>query len=177
MKKCLTTLHLVSGYLLIALFFSANVSLARGTYQTNDEFLAQSFEQSIPAPKMVWLTGDRKQTVKNILNHDYPNLRIRYWQNAAISAWILDEIGKEHPITVGIVVKDGAIQQIRVLAFRESRGDEIRHAFFTRQFEQLSLTDNDQLNQKIDGISGATLSVRAMQRLATLALFLDSETR
>jgi hypothetical protein len=34
----------------------------------------------------------------------------------------LDEIGKELPITIGVAVESGAIHNVRVLEFRESRG-------------------------------------------------------
>ena len=41
-------------------------------------------------------------------------------------AWILEEIGKSKPITMGFVVNAGAIEITRVLVFRESRGWEIQ---------------------------------------------------
>jgi Na+-translocating ferredoxin:NAD+ oxidoreductase RnfG subunit len=56
------------------------------------------------------------------------------------------------------------------LAFRESRGWEIRYPFFTKQFDQVSLTQKQKLNKTIDNITGATLSVRAVRKLAQLAL-------
>ena len=71
------------------------------------------------------------------------------------SVWILDEVGKEKPITTGIVIKNGKIELIKILVFRESRGWEIRHAFFTDQFKQTELTKNQQLSSDIDNISGA----------------------
>ena len=73
----------------------------------------------------------------------------------------------------GIVVDDGRIERVKVLVFRESRGWEVRHDFFTDQFRQVSLTEDRELDRHIDSISGATLSVHAITRLARLALFLD----
>ncbi|MEE9342718.1 MAG: FMN-binding protein [Gammaproteobacteria bacterium] len=169
-------MHLLKFTWLIALMILYTGALsARGIYQTSDNFLAGIFKQKTPPPQTLWLTGDKKKTVADILTHDYPSLRVRYWQAGHLSAWILDETGKERPITVGIVVNGSAIETIRVLEFRESRGWEIRHGFFTDQFNNAQLTDKNRLDIHIDGISGATLSVRAMQRLATLALYLDSQ--
>ncbi len=99
-------------------------------------------------------------------------LRLRYWGRDGRTAWILDEIGKEEPITTGIVVNGRAIEEVKVLIFRESRGWEVRHPFFTDQFKGARLGHDDQLDRHIDGISGATLSVRALKRLARVALFL-----
>ncbi len=147
------------------------------TYQTPAEFLDLAFSGKPPQPEVVWLTGERKQVVEEILGHPYAALRVRYWRKGGRSAWILEEIGKELPITVGIAVNDQRIEAIRVLVFRESRGWEIRHSFFTDQFRAARLNDDKQLDRHIDGISGATLSVRAMKKLARLALYLDAATR
>ncbi|MBL4653741.1 MAG: FMN-binding protein [Flavobacteriales bacterium] len=114
-----------------------------------------------------------------ILNHDYVGLRARYWQGEGEQAfktvWILNEIGKEKNITVGIAINKQRIEEIKVLVFRESRGWEVKHDFFTRQFKQLFLGDENRLSKTIDSITGATLSVRAVEKLARIALLLDKE--
>jgi len=152
-------------------------SVAGGVYQTPEAFLEEAFAGEVPEPQVLWLRGEVKAGVERILGHRYPSLRIRYWQRGPRSAWILEEIGKEQPITAGIVVDSGRIERIRVLVFRESRGWEVRHEFFTRQFDQAGLDEEDRLDRHIDNVSGATLSVRAMKKLARLALFLDRQIR
>ncbi len=76
-----------------------------------------------------------------------------------------------------MVINEGRLEIIKVLVFRESRGEEIRHPFFTDQFKDARLDHKGNLDRTIDGISGATLSVRAMKKLARLALYLDAEAR
>ncbi|HCS29554.1 MAG TPA: FMN-binding protein, partial [Spongiibacteraceae bacterium] len=61
---------------------------------------------------------------------------------------------------------------IRILTYCESRGGEVRHPFFTEQFEGAQLGADDTLDRQIDGITGATLSVRAVTRVAEAALVL-----
>ncbi len=156
---------------------AAGTVSARGTYQTPEDFLAEVFDGDVPEPRVLWLKGGLRQTATDILGHRYPSLRIRYWLRDGRSAWILEEIGKEQPITTGIVVDQGRIERIKVLIFRESRGWEVRYPFFTDQFRGATLNERLELDRDIDGISGATLSVRALERLARLALFLDSEAR
>jgi len=150
---------------------------ARGTYQEPEAFLEEVFDGTVPEPAVVWLTGARKQAIESILGHPYSSLRVRYWLADARSAWILEEIGKDQPITVGMVINNGQIERVKVLVFRESRGWEIRHPFFTDQFRQADLDADLQLDRQIDGISGATLSVRAVKKIARMALFLDNEIR
>ena len=149
---------------------------ARGVYQTPDDFLAEVFGGNPPKAAVIWLRGKVKTAAADILGHNYPALRIRYWGEAKRTAWILEEIGKEKPITVGLVVEDNALKNIRVLEFRESRGWEVRHGFFTDQFNGARLTEEQKLDRSIDGISGATLSVWALKKLARLALYLHSQT-
>jgi len=148
---------------------------ARGVYQTDQDFLAETFSQAVPKSKVVWVKGELASTITDILGHKYIGLRIRYWRTAERSVWILEEIGKEKPITFGVVIANEQIETVKVLAFRESRGGEIRHPAFTQQFRQARLNEL-QLDRHIDGVSGATLSVRAMTDVARLALYLDKFT-
>ncbi len=75
------------------------------------------------------------------------------------------------------MVSQGRIEHVRVLAYRESRGQEVRDSSFLKQFAGASLTNRDRLDRGIDGISGATLSVHAMERMARLALYFDRRSR
>jgi len=152
-------------------------AVADSPYQSSDEFLGEAFAGSPPAPKVVWLKGELKEAAGDILGHSYPGIRIRYWGKNQRTAWILEEVGKTQPITVGIIVDDTGIESIRVLAFRESRGWEVRYPFFTDQFSGIQLTADNQLDRPIDGISGATLSVRALKKLTRLALYLHQQTK
>jgi hypothetical protein len=158
----------------LVLILACGMAVARGTYQEPADFLADTFGAEPPSPGVVWLRGETRESATAILGHRYPSLRVRYWGNAQRSAWILEEIGKEQPITVGLVVSDGRIGRIKVLVFRESRGWEVRHPFFTDQFRDIGLTGELALDRDIDGISGATLSVRALKKLARLALYLHT---
>jgi len=87
--------------------------------------------------------------------------------------WILEETGKEELITAGFVVVGGRIDHVRVLVYRESRGQEVRQSSFVKQFKDAKLARGNRLDRDIDGIVGATLSVGAMERMARLALLFD----
>ena len=157
---------------LVLTFLSTRV-LAGGVYQEPDAFIAEVFADQPPKASVIWPSTELKDQMKTILGHNYKSLRIRYWQKADRTAWILDEIGKDKPITTGFVTNQGKLETVRVLIFRESRGWEVRHAFFTDQFENASLITDFELDRNIDNITGATLSVRAVSKLARVALLLD----
>jgi len=156
-----------------AFFFQA--AFAKGVYQTPDAFLNQVFGGNIPPLSSVWLTKDKKEVISRFLQHKPSFIRVKYWRNGLKTVWILNEVGKEKPITVGIVIESGKIQQLKVLTFRESRGWEVKHTFFTRQFDNVGINQEQQLDKHIDGISGATLSVRALKKTARIALYLEQQ--
>lgn len=168
---------MMTRMLMMGLLLLAGAVQARGTYQAPDDFVREVFAGKMPAAKSLWITDAMQPEVKRILGHPYAQRRVRYWQEVGRSAWVLDEIGKEEPITTGIVVNTGKIEQVRVLVYRESRGDEVRYPRFTGQFTGATLKHNQELDRGIDVISGATLSVNALTRLARLALYLEGQTQ
>lgn len=160
-------LLLVCALLLSPLVAAAEVTL--------DAFLAESFAGQAPATQMLWLTPELKTRAAKVLDHPYAGMRVKYWREGNRTAWVIDEIGKERPITIGVVVSAGHIEQVKVLAFRESRGGEVRYPFFTKQFVNAGLRDGDRLDRTIDGITGATLSVWAVTKVSRLALLFHGE--
>ena len=110
------------------------VSYARGIYQTSADFISEVYSKEIPKKNSLLLTGDTRKDAEAILGHPYSSVRVVYWLRDGRSTWILEEIGKSEPITFGVVIENNKIEKIKVLAFRESRGWEIRYPSFTTQF-------------------------------------------
>ena len=167
---------ITTGLVLITLLSWVALPAAadRGVYQTPEDFIARSFPTGKAKAKAIWITGKLKEEVREVLGHDLDRLRVRYWMDGRRTAWILEEIGKEELITVGVLIDAGRIERLNILTYRESRGWEVRFPFFTDQFRGAVVAENaTQLDRGIDGISGATLSVRAVRGLARLALVLD----
>ena len=162
-------------FLLIFFLVISITSQARGVYQHPDAFLADIFKDNVPRAQFIWFTGEVGKTVKSILSHKPSSLRTRYWLQEKRSIWILEEIGKEKPITVGFIISQGQIERVKVLIFRESRGWEIKRKGFTDQFKNIFLEKENSLSRPIDSISGATLSVNAVTKLSRVALYLHSQ--
>ena len=150
------------------------LGFTQGVYQAPELFIKQTIGE-LPKAKVLWLTKEDKAIIADILNHRFNRLRIRYWQKADNTVWILDEIGKEKPITIGVHIQNKQIVELKVLVYRESRGDEVRHEFFTKQFNLAKLTNDNRLTSHIDGITGATLSVWALTKVARLSLWLNNK--
>lgn len=160
---------------LAAVMVMAAFSAYSEEYLTRDAFLGLAFGDQQPEMHILWLTEEQRTAAKTAVGWVPGALRLRYWQEGARTAWILEDIGKDKPITLGIVIVAARIERLEVLAFRESRGWEIRYPFFTSQFSGLTLAPDGYLSEPVDGITGATLSVRAVERVARLALWLDTQ--
>lgn len=88
-------------------------------------------------------------------------------------AMILNEVGKEEPITfiVGITPQF-RVKKVALMVFRETRGWEVEDARFTGQFRGKSEKDPLMVNADIVGVTGATLSSRAFCKGTKKALVL-----
>lgn len=159
----------------LALTVSARALALDTVYQSPSEFL----DQYLPGCRQqaLWLSAEFKSEIERLVEHPFPGLRVRYCRLDDRTAWILDEIGKTEPITSGIVVDRGRVERVRVLVFRESRGSEVHRGAFLTQYEDAGLREDNALDRPIDGITGATLSVYALNRQVKLALLLDRLAR
>jgi hypothetical protein len=181
MKTILTTtckLPIWRGWLIVIGLIVANSahSGGQGRYLTVEDFLQTAFATTEPVMATLWIDAELRAPIEQLLGHPFDGLRVRYWQADGRTAWIFNEIGKEQPITIGVSVQDAAVEVVRVLEFRESRGWEVRHPFFTDQFTGVQVTAEQRFSRSIDGITGATLSVAAVSRVVRLALFLTHYT-
>ncbi|MFQ5687710.1 MAG: FAD:protein FMN transferase [Candidatus Scalindua sp.] len=80
-------------------------------------------------------------------------------------AIITDEMGCFHPITFIMSMKpDGKIEQVAVMIYRESRGKEVIRKRFLHQYKGKSLKNPIRINKDIINITGATTSVRGVNR-------------
>lgn len=157
-------------------FLLAATAQAKGVYLQVPDFVDQAFDgHGRPTMHTLWLDGETRERMSDLLGHEYAGLRLRYWRAEDRTAWVMEEIGKELPITIGVVVDGTKIRDVKILTYRESRGGEVRHPFFTEQFSGARLGENARLDRSIDGITGATLSVRAVTNVARTALFLHRQ--
>ena len=161
---------LCRGFLLFAL-------LAQGAhaeeYLSMEQFLTQVFGESVPAAQKMWVSKEQREVATEQFGLGRPSMRVRYWLEGDRSAWILQEIGKEKPITIGVGLRAGQVETVRILAFRESRGWEVKYPYFTEQFTGATIDAEQRLDRRIDGITGATMSVDAVQKVVRWALYLE----
>lgn len=147
-------------------------------YVSTKNFVSQTLGEDAMA-EVLWLDAELRAELKQYftlktLDEALPGARIRYWQAGDQRVWVLNQVGRDKPITMGFVIREKKIVSMKILAFRESRGWEVRYPRFTSQFQSLGVNKYLKLDAPIDNITGATLSVNAVKRSARLALYLDA---
>lgn len=74
-----------------------------------------------------------------------------------------EEVGKYRPITFLVAADERLrVKDVAILVYRESRGGEVRRQRFLRQYRGKQVDDPIRLNRDIINVTGATLSVRAL---------------
>ncbi len=140
-----------------------------------DDFAREAFGTDAPRSTLS-VTGDVYrlccQTVAPI-----PREVIYYHSLSNGTVWVLMAQGKHGVITGAFVVQDAQIRASRILEDRERRGRGIRGKRYLRQFEGVGLRAGNQLDRRVHGITGATVSSRAVEKMALLALRLDALTK
>ncbi len=157
-------------FMILSVFFCTSASAERSPAE--NEYISSVFNGSPPPIKKILIKGELKIGMKSIMGSTYRKLRIKYWEKDLKTLWILESIGKYEPITAGFVLSKCKILDAKVLVYREQIGWEVKYPSFLKQFNGATLGDNLKLKENIDGISGATLSVRSMDRMARAALLL-----
>lgn len=145
-----------------------------GAEGTTEEFVGSQFDGAPPPMKVITVTGEVSRVCASVTGRPYVRKEIQYWQRDETTVWILATRGKHGVITAGFRVVGGVIQDSRVLDHREMRGRGIESRRFLKQFRGVRLDPKGQLDRRIDGITGATISLNAMKALAALALTLDA---
>ena len=142
---------------------------------SKEDFIKTAFQKDTPEKKSLFFKGEVKEIAQKIMGQHYKKIRFKYWLYNSRSAWILNRIGKVRPITAGFIIDNCKIASVHVLVYRESHGWEIKYPLFRDQFEGVRLIKDYTLNKKIDGITGATLSVNSMKKMTQLALAMHNK--
>ena len=161
-----------SLFLLIIILVIHNNSYAK-LAEEDKNFLSQYFNNEIPLKKRLIIKKDSKALIQKIMGDKYNKRIFSYWEKNGNSVWILNSIGKYKPITASFIIQNCKIKSAHVLAYREQIGYEIKYPNFLLQFTDAELNSNMKLNKRVDNISGATLSVNSMKRMAKASLLLN----
>jgi FAD:protein FMN transferase len=149
------------------------------THLTQDQALKRIFPSADEiTEQLIQLNDQQAEVVRDRVGHrllttSYTLYIGKKAGNILGYAMIDEEIGKYQPITsmIGVSVA-GKVLDVVIMVYRESRGGEVAHPRFRQQYRGKTSQDAIRVWRDIISISGATLSVRAVnaQVRKTLAI-------
>jgi len=138
-------------------------------YLTEEEALAKAFPKADSVWAEVWApTEEQRRSVQRKLGWRvadstftvHRGVKGRQDLGYAVMA---NEIGLYKPITFMVHLDiEQKVSAVHVMVYRESRGGEVRRRRFLSQYDGKRVSSPVRINRDIIGISGATLSVRAL---------------
>lgn len=151
-------------------------------YLTPDEALAKVHPGSRLERQTVALSADLQKALDQRAGRPFAGDSVSVYiardstDSVTGYAVIGDQIGKYRPITY-IVAADTAFRTtgVAILVYRESRGGEVRRKRFLRQYRGKDSGDPVRINRDIVNITGATMSVRALNAGVRASLLLFEE--
>lgn len=170
---------IITGFIIFSII-SAN---AQGTYKPADrvykrtsDYVKDFFDGDTPPKATIWVIGELRDNINEVIDGaENTPVRYRYWRKDNRTLWVLESVARTMPITAGVVVEDGQIEDVSVLIYRESRGQEIQNRQHRAQFYGAAIEGDTKLDKPINGISGSTLSVNSLNRMARIALLLHND--
>lgn len=139
--------------------------------QRSQELIAEQFGTGIAMNfRKFDLTPDSKKIIEVRAGQRFFRNSIYTWKisinDTTIGYALLDNVvGKSLPITFLVIFNlEGIILSTHVVKYRESIGGEISNWRWNRQFSGRNYQSSFSVGNDIDGISGATISVKAMAR-------------
>ncbi|MEE8143690.1 MAG: FAD:protein FMN transferase [Planctomycetota bacterium] len=162
---------------------SGSAKIVEQVYLTRDAALQEIFGSgaSVESYRLRLSEAEQDRIQKRLRRRLFENAFTVYrsldrQRRVAGYAVITEEIGKYQPITfIVAITSDGKVQDVAVMAYRESHGGEVRRRRFLRQFVGKSLSDPLRVNRDIINISGATLSARSLARGVKKVLYTVDE--
>ena len=148
-------------------------------YFTEQEALAKVFGDADRGVRHTWIPTDEQrgdleqQLGVAVTEESFAAWRGRDGDKDLGWALVLEEKGRFKPITFMVHVRpDGRVGLVLVMVYRESRGDGVKRQRFLKQFRDKDLDDPLRLNRDVVGLTGATLSSRAISHGVRKALVL-----
>ena len=133
------------------------------------------------------LDKQMKKEVENQVKQKFYRNKLYYWTisqyDTTIAYAFLDNvIGKSMPITFLVILNiNGNIIKTNVIRYREAYGGEVGNKRWLRQFLYRDKNSSYKIGKDINGISGATISVKSMskgiQKITTLYPLIQNQLK
>lgn len=161
-KKILTT---------FIFLFAAAVIFPQEIKQSIAEAINKTFEENVTIVYDKYTVPQKlKNQIETKVKQKFYNeslyiIKIKNSNNLKAVALLDNVLGKELPITFLVIFnRDGSILKTEIVKYREPYGGAVQTENWTSQFTGKDINSGFKVGQDIDGISGATISVKSVTK-------------
>lgn len=178
----------MKNFLLFTVIFSfIYYPLIASLRKDSEKFIKENFSSSVEIKFIgkVNIEKDIKKKVEKKAKQKFFTDHFFLWKisNSTNTSYaVLDHVwGKVKPITYVVILDSfGKVKNSKVIKYREGYGGEVKSPLWLNQFNNKSNKSTFILGKDIDGISGATISVKSMikgiERIVNLSPYLEKIT-
>ena len=155
------------GMLMTVLFSVLNVQA--GELITLKDYLKKELTSSPKMSKETFpLSAEQKKALSGIASNSQDVEFTFFYGKSAEgklekACTVVPETGKEGPMSIGVCFDPvGLVSSVTVLTSWEDRGLEINEDKWLKQFKGKKMSDGFQVGKDVDGVSGATISAKAV---------------
>ncbi|HWU44554.1 MAG TPA: FMN-binding protein [Bdellovibrio sp.] len=128
-------------------------------YMTDEQAAKAIFPADVFKKDSVTLTDDEAKKVESLSDETVRNKTLTVFKAKDSTVFIDQVLGKHEFITYAVgVTKEGKVQGVEIIEYRESFGHQIRREEWRKQFVGKDKTSPLKLDKDIKNLSGATLS-------------------
>jgi len=138
---------------------------------SSEERLVQHFGQEASYEFSYFLIpADLKTKIEQTTRQHFFKDKVYYWKvtrrDSTVGFAILDNVmGKAMPITFLVIFDDqGRVLSSDIIKYREAIGGEVSNPRWLKQFSNMEQKDFLDPHLRVDGISGATISVNSVSK-------------
>ncbi len=158
-------------YLIFILLLINSIVNAQSIKEVSEQKLREIYPENIKIVfKKISLDRSVAKPIEKLCRQKFFRNELYTWKiltnDSTIAYALLDNvIGKTQPISFMVILDEqGDIQSVFVIKYRESHGGEVTNQNWLNQFMHRNAESGYLSGKDIDGISGATLSVNALNK-------------
>lgn len=147
----------------------SSASLYAGELVSLKDYLKKELASSAKMTKEVFkLTVEQKKALTALAPQADENEFTFYYGKSTSGSLekactVVPQQGKEGPMTIGVCFEpSGLVSSVTMLFFEEDHGKKVSEQSFLKQFKGKKVSDTFQVGKDVDGVSGATVSSKAV---------------
>jgi electron transport complex protein RnfG len=166
----------------LALLLAVPASVPAGVIATKDEALARAFPGATISRRTGFLSADQQEEAARLSSAEVDSRMVVRYQGTKDGREVGTAYFDKHlvrtlpEVVMTVVAPDGRVTSVEILAFAEPK-DYLPQARWLKQFQDKSRSDDLRLKRDLRGITGATLSSRAVAAAVRRSLVLDQMLR